>query len=206
MNAMETMPEIMDAKVSNARVWLFRVLVVAAAGVMLVAWFLPWWTIDIEQFGHDIVQIRPWGLEISEQMGDFAILLKGVPMPSWFAPFMWAYLGLCMIALLIGAFVRGRAIRIGKFKITLSQLLIGGVGFSYIVAGIVAAVYASVRMKSSFGVPLQGRAFIDLGDPIVTFVDTRLLPGYYLIYVAALLFLVLAFLRDKITGEPEPKA
>jgi hypothetical protein len=35
----------------------------------------------------------------------------------------------------------------------------------------------------------------------VTNVDTRLLLGYYLIYVAGLLFLVLAVFQDTITGE-----
>lgn len=205
---METMPDTdtMEAKVSDTRVWLFRVLVVAAAAVMLVSWFLPWWTIDIEALGKNIVQIHPWGLAKDERLGGFAVLLKGADMPGWFAPFMWAYLGACMIALLVGSWVQGIRVGIANFKIKLSQLLIGGVGFSYIVVGVVAAVYASMRLGATFDVPLQGRAFLDLGDPLVTYVDTRLLFGYYLIYVAALLFLVLALLHDKITGEPKPDA
>ena len=198
------MQDTMEPKASNARVWLFRVLVVAAAGVMLVSWLLPWWTVDIEMFGNDMVQIRPWGLVLAERMGDFKVLLKGADMPVWFAPFMWAYLGLCMLALLVGIFIRGKDISIGKFKFTLSQLLIGGVGFSYIVAGIVAAVYAGMRMKNAFNVSLQGRSHIDLGDPFVTYVETRLLPGYYLIYVAGAILVALAIFRDKIINERKP--
>jgi hypothetical protein len=193
-------------KVNTARVWLFRLLVVAAAGVMLISWYLPWWTIDIEGFGIGMIQIRPWGLVMSKQMGDFAILLKGAAMPSWFAPLMWAYLGLCMIALVVGMFALGKNIKAGKLTVNISQLLIGGVGLTYIIAGIVAAVYASMRMKTMANIPLQGRAFVDMGDPLIAYVDTKLLPGYYLIFVAGILFLGLAIFCYQITGKPKPEA
>ena len=202
MDIIDTRTEITDTKVgSNARVWLFQILVVAAVGVLLISWFTPWWTIDVEGFATNAAQIRPWGLELCDQMGGFAILLKGTEMPPWFGGFMWAYFGVCMLALVAGLFVSGKEFHFGKLKFNLSQLLIGAVGFSYIVAGIVAAVYAAARMKSTFNVPLQGRAFIDMGDPLIANVDTRLLPGYYLIFVAGLSLLILALLRNKITGE-----
>jgi hypothetical protein len=206
MDEIKNQTNIMDVKVSIARVWLFRILTVVAAGVMLVSWSLPWWTIDIEGFGTNMVQIRPWGLVMSDQMGGFAILLKGAPMPSWFAPAMWAYLGLCLVALLVGLWVVNKKIGIGTIKMKLSQFLIGGVGFSYLVAGVVAVVYASMRMAKMGGIPLQGRAFVDMGDPLIAYVNTRLLPGYYLIFVAGILFLVLAIFQDKIIGRPEPEA
>lgn len=204
---------------SNSRVWLFRILVVAAVVVMLVAWFLPWWTVDIEALGNDIAQIRPWGLDTSERLGGFSVLLKGAEMPPWFTPMMWAYLGGCMIALLIGLWGPGGEVRVGSFKLNLSRLisfgkfnislplvLIAGVGASYIVAAVVAAVYASMQMGNMMNIPLQGRAFVDLGDPIVTYVDTRLLTGYYLVYVAGLLLIALGLFRDRIIGEPKEQA
>lgn len=204
---------------SNNRVWLFRALIVAAAGLMLVAWYLPWWTIDIEALGTDIAQIRPWGLETSERLGGFEVLLKGAEMPPWFTPMMWAYLGVCLIALLIGLWGPERELNIGKFKINLARLvsfgkfsislpflLIAGVGVSYVVAAVVAAVFAGMQMGNLMNIPLQGRTFVDLGDPIVTYVDTRLLPGYYLVYVAGIVLIALALLRDKIIGEPKAQA
>jgi hypothetical protein len=206
MNATETMTDTRAAKASSARMWLFRALVVVAAGVMLVSWFLPWWTADIEALGNDIIQIRPWGLHMSERLGGFAILLKGAPMPAWFGPMMWTYLAVCMLALLVGMAAGERKIGFDGFKIKLSQFLIGGVGFSYIVAGIVAAVYASMRMKSMGEIPLQGRVLFDLGDPLVAYVSTRLLPGYYLIFVAGILLLVLAVIQDTITGKTKSGA
>jgi hypothetical protein len=198
---METNTDLKQVNVSETKIWMFRFLVVIPAAIMLVSWFLPWWTIDIEGFADKAAQIRPWGLELCGQMGGFAILMKGTEMPSWFGAFMWVFLGLCMLALVVGLFVRGKEFGFGKLKFSLSQILIGGVGIAYIVCGIVAAVYAGMRMKSTFDVPLQGRAFIDMGDPLIAYVDTYLLPGYYLIFIAGFLFLVLAILRDKITGE-----
>lgn len=193
----------MSTMENNNKVWLYRGLVVVGAGLMLVTWFMPWWTIDVEGFACDVVQIRPWGLEICDQMGDFEVLMKGAEMPAWFGTLMWVYLGVCMVALVLSLFVRGKGISLGKFKFSLSQLLIGGVGASYVVAGIVAAVYAAYRMKQAFDVPLVGRAFIDMGDPIIAYVDTKLLPGYFLIYAAGLMLLGLGLFRNKITGESE---
>jgi hypothetical protein len=198
---MKTMTDTGVVKAGSAGIWLFRILVAVVAGVMLVSWFLPWWSADIEMLGYNIIQIRPWGLQLGERLGGFEILLKGAPMPAWFGPMMWTYLGLCMIALLVGMAAGEKDISFGKFKISLSQFLVGGVGLSYIFAGIVAAVYASIRMKNLGGIALQGRTFVDLGDPLVTNVDTRLLFGYYLIFVAGLLLLVLAIFRDTITGK-----
>lgn len=189
---------------SNTKVWLYRGLVVAGAAVMLVSWFLPWWTINIEELGNDMVQIRPWGLEVDQRMGSFEVLIKGAAMPEWFAPFMWAYLGLCMVALMVALFVPGKELGVGKIKLKLSQLLVGGVGFSYIVAGIVAAVYASMRLASFYNTPLQGRVFVDLGEAMHTYAQSSLLVGYYLIYGAGLGLLALALFRNKITGETKP--
>ena len=103
-----------------------------------------------------------------------------------------------MLALLVGAFIGRKEVGIGRFKIDLDQLLIGGTGLSYFVVGIVTAIYGSMRSKQIMGIPLLGRSFIDLGDPLVTFVESRFMLGYYLIFVTALLLIALAFFRDKI--------
>ena len=110
---MKTMTDTRVVKASSARIWLFRILVVAVAGVMLVSWFLPWWSADIEMLGYNIIQIRPWGLQLGERLGGFEILLKGAAMPAWFGPMMWTYLGVCMIALLVGIAAGERKISFG---------------------------------------------------------------------------------------------
>ena len=189
---------------SNPGVWKFRALVAAAAVVMLVSWFLPWWTANIEELGDNMVQIRPWGLRVNPSLGSFEILLKGAAMPAWFAPCTWVYLGLCLISLLVGLWVREREFGIGRLKIRLSQLLIGGVGVSYIVAAVIAVAYASMRLGAFYNAPLQGRIFVDLGETLHTYVSTNLLLGYYLTYFSGFLLIVLALLRGKITDNSVP--
>ena len=117
-------------------------------------------------------------------------------MPGWFAPFMWAYLGVCMIALLVGLWFHGVKVSIGKLELKLSQLLIGGVGVSYLAVGIIAAVYASIRAKATMGMPLVGRTFINMGGEFESYVNSRFLIGYYLVFVAAILLIGLALIRN----------
>jgi hypothetical protein len=197
----ETKKDVKVEKVNSGRIWIFRFLVLVVAALLLYVWFNPWWSIDIEGFGDDMVQIRPWGLEMNERMGGFAIFLKGAQMPPWFGPAMWTFLGLCLLALLIGMFVKGINLGIGKIRMSLSQFLIGGVGLAFLAAGVVMAVYAAMRMKAMMDVPLVGTGYIDLGDPLIANVYTRLTPAYYLIYVVAVALLLLAIFRNKIAGE-----
>lgn len=194
---MET--EVKKEKVNPVRAWLFRLLVLVGAGGILYTWFQPWWSMDIEGFGHDMIQIRPWGIALNERMGGFAIYVKGAEMPGWWEPFVWVFLGLMMLALLVGMFIRGD-LRLGKLRISLSQFLIGGVGLAYIATGVIMAVYASMRMKAMMDIPLVGTGFIDYGDPLIANVYTRLTDGYYLIYAAGGLLLLLALFKKLITG------
>ena len=60
--------------------------------VILYSWLLPWWTIDAEELGHNLVQMRPWGLEINEPLGNFVIFLTGGRDARVIRTFMWAYL------------------------------------------------------------------------------------------------------------------
>ena len=190
----------------NNQKLLDRILVLAGAALLLVSWFLPWWTIDVDGFTNDAVQTRPWGLVWSESWGDFAGLVEGqATLPGFFVPFMWTFLALCMAAILVGLFVKDREIKLGKLNFRLSQLLIGGVGAAYIFAGVFAAIYASYRMGNAFGCPLVGRVHIDMGEPLIAFVTTRLLLGYWLIYVSGGALLALGIFQDKVVEALEPE-
>jgi hypothetical protein len=199
MADLEKKTEAPQPKSNPVREWLFRLLVLAGGALILYTWFQPWWSIDIEGFGNDMVQIRPWGLEMSQRMGGFAIYLKGAEMPSWWGPFVWTFLGLMLLALLVGMFIRGD-LPLRKPKISFAQFLIGGAGLAYLATGVIMAVYASIRMKAMMDVPLVGTGYIDFGDPLIANVYTRLTQGYYLIFAASGLLLFLALFRKLITG------
>ena len=84
---------------ASAGVWIFRVLVVAAAAYMVSTWFAPWWGAKVAVLpGEDHLVLHPWGVEALAQIRanvDESLY----SMPWFFAPFMWTYLTVCMLAL-----------------------------------------------------------------------------------------------------------
>lgn len=189
---------IKPASVSESRVWLFRALTLAAGGLMLISWFMPWWRADILEL-HRSVEIRPWGLE--HNLGDLAGFIKGADMPSWFGPFMWAYLAICVAVLLFSLFAPTRRFQFGSFGFSLSQLLVAGVGVSYIVVLVVAAVYGSMRAGEFWDLQFIGKTYVELGEVEKGYVGTSLLLGYWLAAAAGVLLLVFGLLRSKIVGQ-----
>lgn len=187
----------------NMRVWLFRCLVIIATSLMLVTWLMPWWTCDILGLPlFNAVTIHPYGLE--QALGEWVGYIAGSEMPVWFAPLMWTYLGICIVSLSFSLLPKGEVVGSGKLKLSLSQVIIGGVGVSYIAVAVLATIVAAIRTGDFFGgLPLQGS--IELteanGVPYPTLVDTRLLPGYYLVYFTGLFFIALGLLRNKIIGK-----
>ena len=190
-----------ETKVNSIRVWLFGVLVLIGGGGLLYTWFRPWWNLDIEELGYDMIRLHPWGLEMDERLGSFTILLKGADMPAWFGPMMWALLGACMLALLAAIIFGAKEIKVGGMCFSLGTFLVSGVGLFYLVVAIGFAVYASMRMGSMYNAPLQGRAAMDLGGELHSWVTSHLLPGYFMTYPVAIYLLLVGLLRDLIVGE-----
>jgi hypothetical protein len=181
---------------------LFGGLVLADIGLMLVSWFTPWWvcTVDAIYMLHQgLVMIRPWGLE--HTLGNFAGYLAEANLPFWFAWFMWAYLVVSIVVALVALFLKDRKIRLLDMNFNLPQLLIALVGVAYIVCAITAAVFARFR-TSDFGVNFMGYSNVVVDPHSGGYADLNasLQWGYWLAYAVGLLFIVLAFLRNKITG------
>ncbi len=184
---------------SGMRVWLFRVLVLAAAALFVVSWVIPWWRSNIQESGL-FVQIRPWGLE--HNLGNFVIYMGGDPnMPGFFAPLMWAYLVVAVAALLVSLFLKERIIKISKFAFPLPQFLIFVVGLSYIIFVLVFLIYAYIRV-SALGVEFLGISYVTipefhLGAESISDFE----PGFKVACFVGPLCVVLALLRDKIIGK-----
>ncbi len=191
------------ATASGLRPWIFRVLVVAGGAAMFISWIMPWWRAYITQLDR-WVAIRPWGLE--HNLGDFADYIKGADMPSWFGPLMWAYFVISLALLLYSLFAPGKAIRLGRFEMTLPQLLVAGVGLAYIICVVVAFVYASIRMDSFWHLKMIGETYVELGEVEKGYVESNLLNGYYLACVAGPVLLIVGLLRNVIVGKPRTSA
>jgi hypothetical protein len=188
---------------SNSKVWLFRGLLIVVGGLMLLSWFMPWWSINVYEIGEDAAVIRPWGLETHLRESEQA-LIAGAEMPDWFAPFTFTYLGIAVLALVFSLFAKAKQFKFGSIKLTLPSLLIGLVGLSYIVVVITMFVVATIRTGEYFGgINLIGYTYIDLGEPYMSGADAGLLFGYWLACVVGPLLVLLAIFRNKIIGEPE---
>ncbi len=185
---------------SNARVWLFRVLVITLAGLMVWIWFQPWWSASIDGLGKDVVRINPQGLQ--ESLGALSGLVKDAYMPVWFAPLMWAFLGLATAALLFGLFVKDKSLNVMRFKLSLPQFIIGIVGIAYIVFVVCFAVIAAIRTGDFYDMKLVGDTWVSMGGPPAEgWAHTKLLLPYWLACAVGPLLVVLALLRNKITGK-----
>ena len=180
------------------RVWLFRVLVLVAAGLFLVSWLIPWWRSNIQEAGL-FVQIRPWGLE--HNLGYYMQYMGDDPsMPAFFAPLMWLYLALAIAALLFSMFVEGRTVRLGTFELSLPQVLVAGVGLSYIFVAVVFVIYAYMRM-AALDILFVGTSYIVIEDfGLGAEAISDLEPGFWLACVVGPLCVVLALLRNIIVG------
>ena len=117
----------------GAGVWIFRVLIIAGAAFMVYSWFQPWWSAKVAVIpGDNHLVLHPWGIETVAQVRANADASMW-SMPWFFAPFMWTYLAVCMLALAASLFV-SRRFTLGRFNLSLPQVLVLLVGLSYLVA------------------------------------------------------------------------
>jgi hypothetical protein len=187
---------------ASLRVWLFRILVLAGAGVLLYSWFQPWWQAYVVELQQIAIIIHPWALE-SFVPPDYAFMLVGSEMPVWYAPFIWIYLGLCIAALLYSLFASEKRVGLGRFRLSLPKVLIMGVGLSFIVIVAAAVIVISIRGQDFWHAPLIGRIHIAFEEFEHSYVETSLLFGYWLACGVGPFLIILALLRNKIMGKPK---
>jgi hypothetical protein len=181
-------------KMVKYRNWLFRGSMIIAIGLMILSWFMTWWECTTPAMSY-WVRIHPWGLDAN--LGVFIAYIEGSDMPVWFAPFMWIYFGICIAALLYSLVAKEKVFTLGKLKLPLPQIVIGGVGLSYIIVVILAVIVAAIRSGDFFNMSLVGFTYIEeaYGNVYGT-----LLPGYWLACVTGPLLVFLAVFRNKIIG------
>ncbi len=193
---------VSSSAVGGSRIMLFRGLTVVGAVLMLISWFMPWWMAKIDALHDATISIRPWGLE--HTLGpDMAQMVANAGMPDFFAPMMWAYLIACMVVLGVSLVLTEKVIPLAKFKLSLPQVLVALVGLSYIIALVVAVVYASDRMNTPafYNMNFIGHTKIVLDVEMAQGgADADLLPGYWLAWVAGVFLVVVGLLRSKIVG------
>lgn len=174
----------------GAGAWIFRVLLVAATALMVYSWFQPWWIADVAVIqGTDDLVLHPWGIEAVGQvrMGADPALYE---MPVFFAPFVWIYFGLAMIALVVSLFVNV-TLKLGPIRLPLAAALILAVGLSYLVTVGLAYFIGDMR-ATGMDMKFIGRSeFTDPTSHRKVRMESDLQTGYwYALYAGvALVFL-----------------
>ena len=184
----------------NSRSWLFRGLVIAGASLLLITWFTPWWSCDIDYIKvENGLVIYPYGIE--NNLGAYATLVPRYLLPRFLPPLLWAYLALGIIALLVAVVVQDKSIGLFGRKYNLSRWLVGIVGFSYIVVVVVAVIYAAIRTGEFGKMHLLGKSFVELEEHQMSYVYARLLFSYWLACTVGPFLTLLAIFRNKIIGK-----
>lgn len=184
----------------GAGVWIFRVLLVAGAAFMVYSWFAPWWSAKVSVIpGQDHLVLHPWGIEAVAQVranADESLYA----MPWFFAPFMWTYLTVCMLALAASLFVK-RRISLGRINLSLATVLIALVGLSYMAALGIAYGVGELRAgwagTNFIGTSMMKNAMT--GTKIKMVSDLQI--GYWLAIGAGGVLFVLALLRGLFVGK-----
>jgi MFS family permease len=187
---------------SAFRVWLFRVLVAIAAVVMVISAARPWWTLDIRtDVGDYIVKVYQYGIPswdpiyaVTSQLREY--MTKDVT-PFYQTVLAWIYLAASVVLALLSTWLKDRK---GKW-------LLGGIGLVYIAYAAIAITWIYIRTGSlQYDIPLQGHThWYEQGEVTVN-AWTSIGRAHYLAYVAGAMFVILALLRDIITGKPKLEA
>ncbi len=184
----------------GARVWIFRVLIVAGAAFMVFSWFQPWWSAKVGVIpGDNHLVLHPWGVETVAQVranADAALW----SMPWFFAPFMWTYLAVCMLLLAASLFT-DRQVRLGRFSLPLATILIALVGLSYMLA--VGLAFAIGEMRATMiGTNFIGKStYIEPQSDAKIKMVSDLRDGYWYALAAGAVLTVLALVRRLIVGK-----
>jgi len=181
---------------SSFRVWLFRVLLAIAAGLMIASFTMPWWIAEITHeimVGlHGIIEVYSYGL--SHNLVELADYLSADVTPVYQTVLAWVYLAVSAGLILFSTWLKGRK----------GRWLLGGIGLIYIAYAAIAAFVVIANRTGDLGILLQGQSTLQGGGGFgeqTILISTGLQFGYYLAYAAGGLCITLALLRDIIVGK-----
>lgn len=184
------------------RNWLYRGLVIIGAGLMAFSFTQMWWALSIKGVGKEginAVQIFPYALKQTVPK-EYQSFMTGSDMPAFFEPAMWTYLGIAILALLIGLVVLKRSGKLLRFRFNISSFIVGFVGISYALVIGTFLVVAAIRTGDFWGTHLLGETYVNVGGAYQTWVIAKLQMGFYLAIATSVLLLALGIFRSRIVG------
>lgn len=178
----------------GAGAWIFRLLLLAAAALMVYSWFMPWWIADIAVIqGEEDLVLHPWGIEAvgPVRMASDPALYE---MPGFFEPFVWTYFGAAMLALLASLFVDAK-VKLGPVRLPVAATLIILVGLSYLIT-VGLAYYIGDMRATGMDMNFIGRSqYTDPTSHRKVRMDSDLQQGYWLAIYAGAALVALGLVR-----------
>ena len=182
--------------VTRQRIWIYRILVVIACGLMLVSFLLPWWSTGmvVQGFSRQDNAIQVFGYGLKHQLNQLEPYILDDVTPFYQNVLAFVYLGVSLAAAAGSILIKGRK---GAFL-----LLLCGLGYlAYMLAATIT------QRLGDFGIAMQGWSTISNQVRKVSF-ESSLGLGYYLAYASSILLTALATLRffatrPKLIEEPQ---
>lgn len=177
-------------------VWIFRVLLVAGAAFMLYSWFQPWWSGNFVVVpGEPDMVLHPWGVEaVSQVRTNVDESLFQMPFPEVFAGFMWVYLGVCMLALAVSLFWKGR-LRLGPINVSWALIFILLVGVSFAAAAGIAYEIGWLKAGASGAKFIGNSNVLEPATGAKVKMTSRLEIGFWLSIAAGAVLTFLGLIR-----------
>ena len=178
----------MSENASLIRVWLFRVLVATACGLMIWGFTQPFWAGLVESPGiTGSVVIYGWG--IPETAGSIGYQIADDITPLYQIRLAWAFMGIICLLALLSTFLKGLK----------GQLLLGAVGIGTLAYALVAIFVVIKERLTEMGIALQGETF--LGGGLRLTIQSDIEQGFYIMVICASALIILAALRFLIAGK-----
>ena len=113
---------IMKYNISHWRVWLFRGLVAAAAGLMMVSFIMPWWTANLDVVAEFKDPIRIYGHGLQHDLVDLREYIIQDETPFYQTVLAWVFVAVSAGLILLSSWLKGRK----------GSWLLGGIGLIFI--------------------------------------------------------------------------
>jgi hypothetical protein len=176
------------------RIWIYRLCVALVCGLMIFSFALPWWKAN--QISVDAIMsggfyangIIIYGFGLRHNLTDLESYFISEKTPLFQTILAWVYLAVSICLALLSV----------KLKGIKGTLLLGLVGLGYIIYAVVAGFAVISPGLASYGFALQGSSTTTYSGAIVK-MEAAFTPGYYLTYIAGILFLVLAIIHYSLT-------
>jgi hypothetical protein len=170
----------------SVRTWLFRIIVVAVAGLIITSFLSPWWVLNVHidptqgalEQPPDVVRIYAYGFRSELTQNEY--LAEPFITPHYQAVVAFVFLGVSVALILFSTWLKGKK----------GQWLLGLSGLIYTGYAVGCLIMLSNGVKKA-GYPLQGMVYFQS-----SLITTSFKPVYYAMFIAGAALVLLALLRN----------